>query len=239
MALGQYTQRPSKGKTNTFKPQNNANKPLLIVPREFITGFTSEAYKERGEQDVLLYDIVDLSTAMTPTGLNLAAATIVPTVITGAGAIVDDLKRFVPGGPENQSADEKMMALKFIPTRGKGPNEYYICEQLSGPELQLAAAWDSQHGLAAIHQARAAHEAQVAATVAANPVDAAAQQIAALQAQLAAAQGGAAPAVTPAPSNVTPINGGAAPAANPAAAYNDANLAAAIANLNLTATPAT
>lgn len=228
MALGQYTPRPdSKGKTTTFKPQENVGKPLLAVPREFIPDFESDQYE--GLRDVIIYDIVDLSTCMTAAGLDLNAAKIYPTVMTGAKAIRDDMKRFIPGGTDNPTADEQMMAVKIGKKHSnKSGFDFYVLDQLDGPELQLAAAWEQHLGLPKVLEARAAH---AAANV--DPAVAAAQdQVAALQAQLAAAlagQGAAAPAVAVAPA---PAVAAAVPAAvNPASAFNDAALQAAIAKI--------
>jgi hypothetical protein len=235
MALGQHIPRPSKGKTNTFKPQENCGKPLLVIPREFQAGFESDKYEAEGPRDIMIVDYVDLSTAMTPAGLNLAAATIIPTVMTGSAGIRDDLKRYVPGGTENQSADEQILAYKIEKRHNpKSGFDFYVLVPLEGAQLQLAIAWEATYGIATVQKARATYEAQAAA---AAPPAGGNDQVAALQAQLAALQAQAAGQTAPATGLTAPAaTPPAAPTvANPGSAFDDEKLAAAIAGLNLQA----
>jgi hypothetical protein len=207
MALGNFTAPPSQGKASQYKPQEKVGRPIIAVPREFKTDFVTPQYPTA--KDVVIYDVVDLLTGE-----------ILPSVITGSGAMVTRLQRYVPGGVENQSADPMPLPVKIVKVERQGKNDYYSVEQLEGQELQLAQMWDQKFGIAAIDAKRAefAAEQQAQNTTTGNGQPAWAQQSGG--GNLAGLNGGG-NAAAPAPQQEAPA----------ASNFNDADLAAAIANL--------
>lgn len=57
MALGTYTLK-AKGKASSFDPRVNHGKPLIVVPREFRANFTTQRFPN--PKDVVIVDVVDL-----------------------------------------------------------------------------------------------------------------------------------------------------------------------------------
>jgi hypothetical protein len=57
MALGTYTLK-AKGKASSFDPRVNGGKPLIVVPREFRANFTTQRFPN--PKDVVIVDVVDL-----------------------------------------------------------------------------------------------------------------------------------------------------------------------------------
>lgn len=236
MALGTFTLK-AKGKAGSYDPRLHVGKPLIVVPREFRAGFTTQRFPN--PKDVVIVDIVDL-----------LADTVHVSVIWGSGAIVDAVKDHVPvdGGEPTK------LPVMIKQVQSAAGNQYTTLVPLEGPALQLAAAWDAKHptrvdaerqrheaeqvnqagqpagdpmaaALAALQNGNggsvAQYQGQAAALAAVQPQNDAATQVAALQAQLAALQGGAS------------IANGAAASAQPVAqpAMSDADLEAAIAAL--------
>lgn len=155
IALGTFEAPPSQGKAGSFKPQNNVNRPIIAVPREFKTNFVTAQYPD--PKDVVIYDVFDLMTG------NIEIS-----VITGSGAMVDRLKQYVPGGTKNDTAEPKPLPVKIVKVERSGKSDYYSIESLEGKELQLAVLWDQKIGISAIEDKRA----EVVAEAGAAPANA-------------------------------------------------------------------
>lgn len=125
MALGTFTPPAGGAKASSFDPRFNANKPLIVVVREFREGFTTQRFPD--PKDVVIVDLVDL-----------LADTVVPSVIWGAAAIVDRLKDQAGNG-------EKLPVIINEKISGKG-NKYTTIDPLQeGQMLDLAVAWDKKN----------------------------------------------------------------------------------------------
>lgn len=128
MALGTFTPPPSKT-AGSFKPQDHAGKPIIVVVREFLENHTTRRYPE--PRDKVIFDVVDIM-----------SDTVVISVMTGAGAIVDRLKDSI-AGPGEEPTKLPVMFVKVA--AANGGNDYYSVEPLEGTALQLAAAWDAKN----------------------------------------------------------------------------------------------
>jgi hypothetical protein len=127
IALGTFTP-PVGGKAGSFDPRNHADKPLIVVVREFRKDFTTRRFPN--PKDVIIVDIVDI----------LADAVHI-SVIWGSGAIVDRLKDQVP---QNGEAPQRLPVKISHVTSGAG-NPYCTVDPLEGKALELAAAWDQRY----------------------------------------------------------------------------------------------
>ena len=145
MAIGTLEDPPAGLKSATFKPNENYNKPILAVAREFHPEFKSQRYPE--PKPAVIYDVVDLATGEIHIG-----------VITGSGAMVDRLKQYVPGGSKNKTDGGVVLAVKIVKVPQDKGEPYYSLKQLEADsnELKYAAAWDKKYGLAKIDEARKA-----------------------------------------------------------------------------------
>lgn len=126
MALGTFTPPPSGGKAGSFDPRYNANKPLIVVPREFRPQFVTQRFPN--PKDVVICDVVDV-----------AANVVHVSVIWGAEAIVDHIKRYVPA--DGTAPDP--LPVKIITVTGQKGNAYGKLVPLEGPELDYVAGWDA------------------------------------------------------------------------------------------------
>lgn len=127
MALGTFTP-PAGGKAGSFDPRNHADKPLIVVVREFRPNFTTRAYPN--PKDVIICDIVDI----------LANAVHV-SVIWGSAAIVDRLK---DQAPKDGAAPERLpVKISHVQSASTG-RMYTTVDPLDGKALELAAAWDAK-----------------------------------------------------------------------------------------------
>ena len=207
MALGTFTLK-ARGKAASFDPRLNAGKPLIVVPREFRANFTTQRFPN--PKDVVIVDVVDL-----------LADTVHISVIWGGGAMVDAIKEHVP--TDGQAPTPLPVVIQAASSAAG--NSYYVLVPLEGAALQLAAAWDAKYPTR-VDQERAQHDAAQASAPTATPADpmaaalaamqglgpqsspaqvtkaadtvsANAAQVAALQAQLAALQGGQTSAAAP------------------------------------------
>lgn len=204
MALGQFTLK-AKGKASSFDPRVNIGKPLIVVPREFRANFTTQRFPN--PKDVVIVDVVDLSANNWQGQIHIS-------VIWGGGAMVDAIKEHVP--TDGTAPTPLPVKIQRVDPN-TGGNSYYVLIPLEGQELQLAQLWDQKFPTR-VDEARVAHEAEQAAGAGApagNSMAAAlaamqggvqqnqaqyqppapvqndqAAQVAALQAQLAALQGG-------------------------------------------------
>lgn len=232
MALGQFTLK-AKGKASSFDPRTNHGKPLIVVPREFRANFTTQRFPN--PKDVVIVDVVDL-----------LSDTVHISVIWGGGAMVDACKEHVPadgGAPtplpvmikrvdpgtggnsyyvlaplEGQALQVAQMWDAKYPTRVDDERARHEADQAAGGNGGGQAADPMAAALAALQGGAPALQMQNAQGPVPTPQNEQAAQVAALQAQLAALQGGeTAPTATP----MQP--------AQPA--MTDADLEAAIANL--------
>lgn len=127
MALGQFVP-PAAGKAGSFDPRNHADKPLIVVVREFRPQFTTRAYPN--PKDVIICDIVDI----------LADAVHV-SVIWGSAAIVDRLKDQAP----KDGAEPTRLPVKISHVQSASTGRMYTTvDPLDGKALELAAAWDAK-----------------------------------------------------------------------------------------------
>jgi len=126
IALGTFTPPPTGGKAGSFDPRYNANKPLIVVPREFRPQFVTQRFPN--PKDVVICDVVDV-----------AANVVHVSVIWGAEAIVDHIKRYVP--TDGTAPDP--LPVKIVTVTGQKGNAYGKLVPLEGPELDYVAGWDA------------------------------------------------------------------------------------------------
>lgn len=126
MALGTFTPPPTGGKAGSFDPRYNADKPLIVVPREFRPQFVTARFPN--PKDVVICDVVDVS-----------ANVVHVSVIWGAAAIVDHIKNYVP----TDGSAPQPLPVKIITTTGTKGNPYGKLVPLEGPELDYVAGWDA------------------------------------------------------------------------------------------------
>lgn len=158
IAIGTLEDPPAGLKTARFAPQENYNKPILAVPREYLPEFKSSKYGQKDEtREMAVYDVVDLTTGEIHIG-----------VMTGSGAIKDRLKQYVPGGSKNKTDEPVMFAVKIVKVPQERGEPYYTLQNLEGNELKYAQAWDKKYGIAKVNEARRAKmaAAEEAGTVA-------------------------------------------------------------------------
>lgn len=128
MALGTYVP-PKTGVAGSFDPRYNADKPLIVVVREFREDFTTRKFPN--PKDVVIVDVVDI-----------LANTVIVSVIWGAGAVVDRLKDRAPA----DGADPEKLPVKLVAVKSQSTgNDYASIEPLEGKELELAVAWDAKN----------------------------------------------------------------------------------------------
>jgi len=126
IALGTFTPPPTGGKAGSFDPRYNANKPLIVVPREFRPQFVTQRFPK--PKDVVICDIVDV-----------AANTVHVSVIWGAEAIVDHIKGYV----KTDGTPAEPLPVKIITVTGQSGNAYGKLIPLEGDELSYVAGWDA------------------------------------------------------------------------------------------------
>lgn len=203
MPLGTFTLK-ARGKAGSYDPRLHVGKPLIVVPREFRSGFTTQRFPN--PKDVVIVDIVDL-----------LADTVHVSVIWGSGAIVDAVKDHVP----TDGSEPTKLPVKIEQVTSAAGNLYTTLVPLDGAALQLAGAWDAKYPTR-VDAERQNHESAQLAQAGQPAVDPMAAALAALQGAPAQAQ--PAPQVIHSQAVAQPVGGG-----DPQVAALQAQLAAALA----------
>ena len=151
MPLGTFVPKTGN-KAGSFKPQDNYDKPLIVVPREFRPDFVTKQYPN--PKDVVIYDVADLSPL-----LKGEAVAITTGVITGSKAIVDQLHAAMEKAKKDGSTDDPKLPVKFVQRLNAANVVYYSVEPLDpeSKEFQLAVKWEEKNPTA-IDAARAEKE---------------------------------------------------------------------------------
>lgn len=143
MALGTWTP-PSSGTAGSFDPRNHADKPLIVVVREFRENFTTRKYPN--PKNVIIVDVVDI-----------LADTVHVSVIWGSAAIVDRLKDQAP--KPGEQPQRLPVVIRHVASASTG-RTYTTVDPLEGKALELAAAWDAKYPTR-IDDERAARQSEV------------------------------------------------------------------------------
>jgi hypothetical protein len=151
MPLGTFVPKTGN-KAGSFKPQDNADKPLIVVPREFRPDFVTKQYPN--PKDVVFYDVADLSPLLKGEPVEIVIG-----VITGSKAIVDQLNNAMQKAKKDGATDDPKLPVKFVSRLNAANVVYYSVEPLDpeSKEYQLAVKWESKNP-EAIDKARAEKE---------------------------------------------------------------------------------
>lgn len=161
IALGTFNAPINSGKASSFDPRpqyGNVGKPLIVVCREYKENFVTPKFPT--PKNVVIVDVVDLSPLYAG-----GEAIVLPSVIWGAGAVVDRIRKECQPG--------EAYPMKLITVNGSnGPYASIVGLQTDPADAEMLARavdWDTRFGIAYVDHCRAQKQAADAAAAAAAP----------------------------------------------------------------------